>query len=504
VIDHFDARSTANFSQKYLIDWGSLDPSADHSNTPVFLIVGGEMPLTAATILGNECTSLADNHSAIIIGLEHRYYGDSVVGNLTADGLHYLTTEQALADIATFQAAMRQTYRGVWFAFGCSYGGVLAAWYRLKYPHMTKAALAASAPVQAIVSFYQLDQLVAAAAGDACARALRQARSKIETRLLANESGTLQDFGCAALTDTTDFLYVLADIVAFGVQMDSEYHFRTEMCNNFTTVPPEYAYTTYLQYARFLFKFSNTTCADWSLSSFTDPVPSPTAYMRQWTWQTCTELGYFQTAPSEKPLRSPNITVAYHLGVCQRLFGFGAPRMPVVDRINADYGGADNFTGTNVIFSNGDEDPWRALSVTSPINPTVPAVLIKGQSHCANWLKESKADSPDLIRGRELVASYVAYFLDPTTLCGQCKNNATCAVGPEGADATHVTATCTCLEGWVGDDCNSNVYVTAGLYILIIAAGSGILFALFGIVLGRCIALRGVRKNAERRSLLRA
>ncbi len=462
------------------------------------------MPLTVDAVLGNECTSLADNHSAIVLGLEHRYYGESVVANLTADGMRYLTTEQALADIATFQSALRAQFPGVWFAFGCSYGGVLAAWYRLKYPHQVKAALAASAPVEAIVSFYQLDELVATAAGDACARALRQSRVKIESRLVSNQSGTLEDFGCAALSDATDFLYVLADIVAFGVQMDSKYHFRSEMCNNFTTIPAEYAYTTYQSYARFLFHFTNTTCVDWSLSTFTSTTPDATNYMRQWIWQTCTELGYFQTAPAQKPLRSPNITVEYHLDVCMRLFGFDAPRMPVVERINEDYGGASNFTGTNVIFSNGDDDPWRALSVTAPLNPTVPAVLIKGQSHCANWLKATKGDSADLLRGRELVASYVAYFLDPATLCGQCKNNATCAVGPEGEDATHVTATCSCLEGWAGDDCNSNIYVTGGWYILLIAAACGIVFALIGIVLGRCIALRSVRKSAERRSLLRA
>jgi serine protease 16 len=461
------------------------------------------MPLTIDTMLGNECTALAQNHSAIVIGLEHRYYGESIVYNLTASGLRYLTTEQALADIGSFQSSMQTTFQGDWFAMGCSYGGVMAAWYRLKYPHQVKAALAASAPVEAIVSFYQLDQLVAYAAGEECTRALRQARITVEKALLENRTRTFGDFGCQALTDPVDFLYVLADIVAYGVQMDSKYHFRNEMCQNFTSIPDKFSYDTYQQYSRFLFHYTNTSCVDWALSTFTNTTPNTNDYMRQWMWQTCTELGYFQTAPAENPLRSPNITVDYHLGVCMRLFNFPEPRVPVVDRINEDYGGADNFTGTNVIFSNGDDDPWRALSVTRPLGPTVPSVLISGQAHCANWYKATKTDPSNLIRGRELVASYVAYFLDPSTMCGQCKNNATCSVGPEGADADHVTATCTCLEGWVGQFCDSNVYVTAGLYILIISAGCGILFALFGIVLGRFIALRGVRKAASKRALLR-
>ena len=75
----------------------------------------------------------------------------------------------------------------------------------------------------------------------------------------------------------------------------------------------------------------------------------------------------------------------------------------------------------------------------------------------------------------------------------------------EGEAATRVTAACTCLEGWVGEDCANNVYVTAGLYIFIIAAGISLLFALAGIVIGRAIARRSARREAAslaRRRLL--
>lgn len=40
-----------------------------------------------------------------------------------------------------------------WVAFGGSYPGSLAAWFRLKYPHMVHAAMATSAPVRATVNF---------------------------------------------------------------------------------------------------------------------------------------------------------------------------------------------------------------------------------------------------------------------------------------------------------------------------------------------------------------
>lgn len=76
--------------------------------------------------------------------------------NTSTDNLAYLSSEQALADLAAFTMAMREELglRGSkWVAFGGSYSGSLAAWYRLKYPHLVHAAVATSAPVLARVNF---------------------------------------------------------------------------------------------------------------------------------------------------------------------------------------------------------------------------------------------------------------------------------------------------------------------------------------------------------------
>jgi len=498
LVDHFDARSTITFNQTYFIDWGSVDPVSNHSQTPVFLIVGGEFPLSDESVAHNEASTLAKRHGAILFALEHRYYGSSMVANFTKEGLKYLTTEQALADISNFQQAQRaKGFTGPWFAMGCSYGGVLAAWFRLKYPHQTIAALAASSPIEAILSFDQFDVLVAQAAGPECARSLRVATEAVEKALISDKNHTLSLFECQDVENSVDFLYVIADVVAYGIQMNSQHHYKDQMCFNFTSLPPLQAYTTY---TRFLFNHTNTKCSEWSLSSFTHTQPKPGDYMRPWLWQTCTELGYFQTAPPHHSLRSTNITIAYHLDVCRRLFDFPTVRSPIVKLINAEYGGANNFTSSNVIFSNGADDPWRALSVTQPLGPTVPAVVIDGQAHCSNWFRAKDTDSPSLRRGRELVSSYVQYFLNPRSICGKCKNDAQCEVSPEGKNATRVAARCVCLEGWVGPDCSKNVYVTAGLYIMIITSGCALLFALIGIVVGRKLAFRKVAADA--RSLL--
>lgn len=71
--------------------------------------------------------------------------------------LKYLTSEQALADLAAFIEGMNQFYgfgdEVKWIVIGGSYAGTLAAWLRLKYPHLVYGAIASSAPLLAKLDF---------------------------------------------------------------------------------------------------------------------------------------------------------------------------------------------------------------------------------------------------------------------------------------------------------------------------------------------------------------
>jgi pimeloyl-ACP methyl ester carboxylesterase len=64
--------------------------------------------------------------------------------------IDYLSSQQALADYAYLIKYLKLSYdaeNSAVIAFGGSYGGMLAAWFRMKYPNVVDGALAASAPI---------------------------------------------------------------------------------------------------------------------------------------------------------------------------------------------------------------------------------------------------------------------------------------------------------------------------------------------------------------------
>lgn len=93
--------------------------------------------------------------NALILFAEHRYFGESQpFGNQSEsykkENSVYLTVEQALADYVEFLKWYTQEIGCVdcpIIAFGGSYGGMLAAWMRMKFPNVVTAAIASSAPI---------------------------------------------------------------------------------------------------------------------------------------------------------------------------------------------------------------------------------------------------------------------------------------------------------------------------------------------------------------------
>jgi len=98
-------------------------------------------------------TTLAEQFGALVVFGEHRYYGKSMPygdASFDRDHLDMLTVEQAMLDYVDLIKMIKNTEglqdRAV-IVGGGSYGGMLAAWLRMKYPQWFQGALAASAPI---------------------------------------------------------------------------------------------------------------------------------------------------------------------------------------------------------------------------------------------------------------------------------------------------------------------------------------------------------------------
>jgi pimeloyl-ACP methyl ester carboxylesterase len=85
----------------------------------------------------------AEHFGALLIFAEHRYYGESLpFGQDSRKYMQWLSAEQALADYAVSihdYKAENSLESSPVIGFGGSYGGMLATWARLKYPHVRHA-----------------------------------------------------------------------------------------------------------------------------------------------------------------------------------------------------------------------------------------------------------------------------------------------------------------------------------------------------------------------------
>ncbi|MCP9258285.1 Lysosomal Pro-X carboxypeptidase [Dirofilaria immitis] len=99
---------------------------------------------------------LAPEFNAAVVFAEHRFYGKSYPfgkqSYRTIQNLGYLSSEQALGDFALLIRHLKNkrlliAQNSSIIAFGGSYGGMLAAWIRIKYPHLVEGSIASSAPV---------------------------------------------------------------------------------------------------------------------------------------------------------------------------------------------------------------------------------------------------------------------------------------------------------------------------------------------------------------------
>lgn len=435
-LDHFNPADTRTWKQKYFVNSTFYKPGG-----PVFLQIGGEGPASPKWMIQGEWIEFAKIFHAYCIQIEHRYYGDShPTKNVSVENLRYLTSEQALRDLANFRVRMSSTLRmnnAKWISFGGSYSGALSAWFRAKYPHLVHAAVASSAPLFAKVNFYEYLEVVANSLNSVnphCNNRIEMATNKFKA-MLSNKNGRKQlkdmfhlctDIDIKNTNDVANLLESLAGNFEGVVQYNKDNRgfeggsqltidllckLMTDGKNSSERVLENYAKVNSL-----LLNESNLTCLDFSyksvVKSLKDESWKKAVGGRQWIYQTCNEFGWYQTSDSTKQPFGSGFGLKFSAKICSDVFGgFSLKDLQSnVNETNTNYG-AKHMKATRIVFPNGSVDPWHAVGLTKDLNKDAPAIFIQGTAHCANMYPPSKKDLPQLTKARQQIGDLLKAWL---------------------------------------------------------------------------------------------
>jgi serine protease 16 len=133
---------------------------------------------------------------------------------------------------------------------------------------------------------------------------------------------------------------------------------------------------------------------------------------RSWLWQTCTEVGFYQTCNDDScPYATSYHSVDVDLEICRVAFNV----TDVYENVQASldfYGGLDLDGGSRVLFVNGDVDPWSALGVLNSTECRLPAAVVAGASHHAWTHVVKESDAPEINQVRNYIYSVVMDWLN--------------------------------------------------------------------------------------------
>ncbi|BFU18293.1 serine carboxypeptidase s28 family protein [Entamoeba histolytica] len=429
-LDHFNANNQIDFDIQYFISTDYLDNNSP--NAPLFVLLGGEGP-EDETGLQNYfvVTDLAKKHKGLMLSVEHRFYGASTP-SLEMDKLIYCTAEQALMDYVEVISHVQEENNLVGhpvIVLGGSYSGNLAAWMRQKYPNVVEGAWASSAPVEAVVDFYQYLEVVQNAlpknTADLLSFAFEQWDKMTTTEEGRKELGkifnTCTEFG---EKDIQTFAESIGTALSGYVQYNSSnwkpsYESTDSICAEINEdIVNKYPLFIKEKYNP---EWADKECTPSSQEESYKTLQNTSTYAegnedasgRSWFFQTCIAYGYYQAVSEQSSVKWGKLNqLQGSIDMCKDIYGIDKDTLyNAVDHINVRYGGKKPCV-TNVAFTNGNTDPWHALGVTESDHQEGNLVqLIDRTSHCSDLYSEKENDVPELKKARHNELKFFAQVL---------------------------------------------------------------------------------------------
>ncbi|XP_065865446.1 uncharacterized protein [Euphorbia lathyris] len=429
-LDHFNFKpeSFTTFKQRYVMNFKYW--SGPNTSAPILVFFGAEENIDDDVEYIGFLTDNAPHFKALLLYIEHRYYGKSIPFGSSkealrnASSLGYFNSAQAIADYAAIIMHVKKKYsakNSPVIVIGGSYGGMLASWFRLKYPHVALGALASSAPILYFEDlapkngYYSVVTKDFKETSESCYEAIRQSWAEIDK--VASQPNGLSILSkkfktCKQLKTSFELKDYLDSIYSEAAQFnDPPYYPVTVVCGGIDGAPKGSDILARI-FGGVVAYMNQKSCYD--MFSFTSSGLSSIP----WRWQTCTELvipiGHerntmFQYAPFDMKKFTKE---------CTNLFGV----LPQPHWITTYYGGHDiklilHGFASNIIFSNGLRDPYSSGGVLENISDSIVAISTVNGSHCLD-LQEARESDPDwLVMQRkkeiEIIEGWISkYYTD--------------------------------------------------------------------------------------------
>ncbi|XP_053313875.1 lysosomal Pro-X carboxypeptidase isoform X2 [Spea bombifrons] len=431
-VDHFGFYEDSVFKQRYLIS----DTHWKKPGGPILFYTGNEGDITLFCNNTGFMWDVAEELQAMLVFAEHRYYGDSMpFGDLSFSDpkyLNYLTSEQALADFAVLIRFLKESIKGAEdsavIAIGGSYGGMLAAWFRMKYPHVVDGALASSAPIwqfEDLVpcnTYYQIVTNDFKKSGPGCSESVLNSWAAINR--VAETSDGLQWLSnafhlCAPLKNKddvgafkgwlietwvslamVDYPYpanFLEPLPAWPIEVVCKFlknpksEERELLENIFQAVNVYYNYT------------GNAPCLN------TSQTASGSLGDLGWSYQACTEMVMPFCSDGVSDMFEPRTwDLQAYSDDCYKQWGV----RPRASWITSVYGGKNISSYSNIIFSNGGLDPWSAGGVKESISDSLVAIVIPEGAHHLDLRSNSAYDPRSVLQARALEVQYMKKWIE--------------------------------------------------------------------------------------------
>ncbi|XP_037038173.1 putative serine protease K12H4.7 isoform X2 [Bradysia coprophila] len=368
---------------------------------------------------------IARTNLAALYTFDQRYFGDNLMfDDYSWENMQYLTIEQTIADIATFIDFVRRslgTPSAPVILWGSQLGATLAAFTRLKYPHLVNGVWSSSGIYEIYYytsAYYNLVGYTLAQSSMECRYRVQYAFEEIED-MIANNSPALQyALNLCEQVDATsvsEVAMMLERLIEMITSYIDQFHFHgvQNFChaiNNPSLTPLE----SVIRWARFAYE-SEYECFDFGYNNTVERYSDTQLSRFSWFYLQCTQAGIFRVTDQFNWL-STRIDFGYHLNLCRDVLG---DQYNSLNFMNAVYDLQLHFSEiysliSNIVYTNGYIDPWLYDGVTQANAENATVINIEYYSRSADLSSINGWDSYDLTLAKRRIREIITDWSSPT------------------------------------------------------------------------------------------